>query len=255
MRSGEAWLNRVAENISNSDTPGYQTLTGSFADTLTAYLQPQATASGVPGRNTPPGWRGGTGVLATRAEVDPATGAIQQTGIDTDLAVTGDAYFMVQAPDGPRVTRNGQFQWAAAPGGGFILTTAQGYPVLDVNGRAIAKPGNGSVSIAQDGTVYNGVGASQRIALVRVPLPEEALEPAGDSTYRVTRGPMQVINRAPGTLPSDVQVTQGALDISTVDLGQAMTELIRAQRSFDLNAEALQLSERMMDAANQLRQG
>jgi flagellar basal-body rod protein FlgG len=257
MHAGQMWLDRTAENIANVDTPGYAALEGSFADALTAALQGTATASSVPNRDTPPGWRGGTGVVGTRETRSFESNPVIQTGRSTDLAPQGDVFFAVLADGEVRLTKAGNFQWSQRADGRFELTTPAGDPVLDVNGQPILRTGsaNAEMTVASDGTVrFAGQrGSMQRIALVRVELPEENLMSAGDNTYRLVSGSAIVVNRQ--ALPDGVGVQQGALLQSNVDMTQAMTDLIRAQRLFDLNAEALQLTNRMMETANQIRTG
>src|SRR5688572_13506297 len=117
---------QIANDLANASTPGYKgdrTAQRSFGDLLLA----NSTNGGVVGRQS-------TSVQVDAIETDFTPRPARDTGEPLDFAISGDGFFAVQTAQGVRYTRNGQF--SLDPQG--RLVTAQGDPVLDRNGRAIA---------------------------------------------------------------------------------------------------------------------
>ncbi|MBX5437557.1 MAG: flagellar hook basal-body protein [Alicyclobacillaceae bacterium] len=250
-------LDQVSANIANQDTPGYAEENGSFLDTYTQVLQAQATAPGAAPRYTLPGWWGGTGALAGAAEPRFEGMGTISTGVPTDMAVEGPGFFMVRGSDGRTwLTRSGDFQWSLWPGGNVALTTPAGLPVLDTAGRPVVlRQAPADWSVGADGQLTVNGRPGPRLAVAEVAEPDQNLEPAGDgavTAYVPKPGAVvTVVNRA-GAAPAS-RIVQGALNMSNVDMAAQMTELIEAQRLFELNAEALQVTDRMMETANGIR--
>ncbi|MCL6600863.1 MAG: flagellar hook-basal body protein [Alicyclobacillus macrosporangiidus] len=263
LQASLRWLDRVSENVANSDTPGYAADAGSFADTFTQVWSAQATAPRVAGRYTPPGWAGGTGVLPVSAEKRFDGMPLQQTGNPLDLAVQGNAFFLVAGADGQtRLTRAGNFIWSRRPDGTVVLATQAGEPVLDTQGRPVQAPGGQTDGFAvgtQGDVSFGGKASGQRIALAEVSVPDQHLVPTGDNEYVAGPGAnVRVVNAGVagaggGAGAGTDTVVQGALSMSNADLVKQMTDLIQAQRMFDLNAEALQITNRMMQDANGIK--
>ncbi|MGH2899889.1 MAG: flagellar hook-basal body complex protein, partial [Solirubrobacteraceae bacterium] len=87
-----------------------------------------------------------------------------------------------------------------------------------------------------------------RLTLVTVASPHE-LQDAGDGLYTTTAasGPARAAGR-------DTTVAQGALEASNVDLGDAMVELMAAQRGFQMASQAVRTQDQMLSIANQIKQ-
>jgi flagellar basal-body rod protein FlgG len=265
LAAGQDWLTRVGGNVANVETPGFAQQRGSFADTLTAALSPAATAPTQAGRYTPLGWRGGSGVRSDGVDLDFSQMPVQQTGNEMDLAIDGPAFFLVRDVDGRELlTKAGNLAWSRQADGSFVLTTGAGMVLLDANRQPIRMPaavggasGIGSATgvtmqVAANGQVRFGTQAGPRIALVEVPLPSQSLQPAGNNAYALRAGwQMRIVNQ--GTTGGASSIRQGALNQSNVDLTSQMAELIQAQRMFELNSEALQMTDRMMQVANSIR--
>src|SRR5688572_31925301 len=147
---------QIANDLANASTPGYKgdrTAQRSFGDLL---LANSATGSAV-GRQS-------TAVQVDSIETDFSPKPARETGEPLDFAINGEGFFAVQTAQGVRYTRNGQF--SLDPQG--RLVTAQGDPVLDTAGRAIA---------AVDGKVD-----PRRLGVVTLTNPAKA----GDSTVTGT---------------------------------------------------------------------
>lgn len=274
MRASLDSLDRIANNLANEETPGYAAQSGSFADTYTQALAPTATAAPVSGRYTPPGWWGGTGVMATNVTQDFTTSPLQTTSIPTDLAIQGNAFFVVQLPGGgTALTKAGDFQFAPIAGSQnqSMLVTPDGYPVLDTAGKPIVATGLQSTQMTVDGAgqIAWGSATGPRIAMATVPLPDNTLTQAGNNLYTLKPGTVTTIANAPvaaggagstsgggantpGTAGADSMV-QGALSTSNVDMATEMTNMLQAQQMFQLNAESLQFARQMNQTASTMK--
>lgn len=261
MQSSLTWLDRIGNNLANESTPGYAAETGTFSDMFTQALSGNATGPTVAGRYTPQGLWNGTGVLASGVESNFSQMPIQRTGDPLDLALQGAGFFMVRGPQGQAMlTKAGNFQWSKAADGRFMLATQSGLPVLDVKGQPImeesgAKSSGLPMSVGMDGQISYGHVNAQRIAIAEVNLPSQSLSDAGDNLFSVQAGAGLTVANAPGS-PSAGQnssVVQGGLSMSNVDATVEMTDMVQAQHMFSLNAEALQLTNRMLQVANSIK--
>ncbi|MCL6454624.1 MAG: flagellar hook-basal body protein [Alicyclobacillus sp.] len=271
MEASQTWLDTVADNLANVNTPGFAAGQVSFQDTLTAALSASATGgTAVAGRMTPPGWWIGTGVLAAPAQRDFSQMQLEQTGVNTDLAINGQGFFLIAGPGGQRLlTKAGDFTWSAMGNGRFALATPEGYPVLDTTGKPIeVAPGTdtGKLSVAPDGAVtVGGVQLGQRIAIAEVTDPADHLTALNDNLFAANPGvPVRVVNggalgvgnvagsAAQAAVEAAGTIAEGFLSQSNVDMTKAMVDMIQAQRMFDLNAEALQMTSTMNQATNNL---
>jgi flagellar basal-body rod protein FlgF len=162
-------------------------------------------------------------------------GALQASGIPTDLAVSGDGLFVVGTPSGPAYTRAGDFVIDVTG----TLTTQGGEPVLDVKGKPVVVPaGSGHFTVSPDGTVQE---TGQRIALVAIPA--TGLQRIGNNLFSIT-GPVTPVKQGTG------EMRQGFLEASNVDLAVEMTEMISVQRSYQLSARAFSVQDATLDVTN-----
>ena len=125
----------VANNVANMSTSGFRREGVVFTEDIQAV----------------PNEGGGIAMAAARARFsDPSQGAVKKTGGQMDLAIQGRGYFMVETPEGNRLTRAGAF----AQNTEGEMVNPDGYRLLDVGGAPIfIPPDAGSVNISQDGTV------------------------------------------------------------------------------------------------------
>lgn len=244
LNAANNWLDTVASNLSNVNTVGYAQNQNSFADTLTAAMPGSATAPSLAGRYTPLGWRGGTGVMATPMESNFSQMPLQQTNRSMDFAIQGPGFFQVQGANGQKLlTKAGDFTWAATGNGQFELALPNGMPVLDTNGKPILISQQPSkVTIAPNGQIQFGQQAGPKLALVEVSQPQVSLVPNGDTTYALRPG-WTVQNAQNSTIQT------GYLAMSNVNMAQAMTDLMQAQEMYNMNAESIQMENRMQTIA------
>ncbi len=194
--------------------------------------------------------------LPTRAYAlteSPATdftqGAVVQTGRDLDVAINGEGFIAVQAPDGGQAfTRAGDLQVDAAG----ILRTGAGLPVLGNNGP-IALPPFEQLSIGRDGTisiVAQGQGPEtlaelDRIQLVNPNLGE--LHKGNDGLLRHEQGIVQ---------PADANVTLavGSLEGSNVNAVAEFTEILSLSRQYEMQVKLMQTVQQNSESSARLLQ-
>ena len=181
--------------------------------------------------------------VQTRDEaIDFTHGALQSTGRDLDVAIEGEGFIAVQAPDGGEAyTRAGNLHIDALG----VLRTERGLPVLG-DGGPIAIPPNETLLIGTDGTITvrpvgsgpNALAAVERIRLVNPDV--KSLKRTEDGLIRAGDG------QAP---PADanVRVVTGMLETSNVNTVAALTRMIELSRHFEMQVK-------MMESANSLEQ-
>lgn len=201
-----AEMQAVANNIANTATTGYRGEGVVFSE----YIRNL-------GGDAP-----SLSMAAARVrETSMAQGALTATGGGFDLAIEGDGFFMVETPDGPRLTRSGSF----TPNANGDLVTAEGYLLLDAGGAPVFVPtGAGQVAIGDDGTIS---AAGVPVGQVGLFLPENPADLLREDGVRFrTEGEV---------LPAlDARMRQGFLEESNVDAVLQIARMIEVQRAYEL---------------------
>jgi flagellar basal-body rod protein FlgF len=192
--------------------------------------------------------------LPTRAfVVDATTGAdftpgpIQNTNRDLDVAVQGKGWLAVQRADGSEgYTRNGSLQISQ----NGQLQTASGLNVLG-DGGPIAIPPDVIITIAKDGTVSSVAnltlpGPSNTIGRLKLVNPDEA------NLVRAEDGLFVTKNAQPAVADANVQVINGALEGSNVNVIDAMVGMIGLARQFEMQMKLMQTAENNANKAGQI---
>ena len=201
----------VANNIANSSTTGYRAEGVIFAEYVTD-LGPDHESLSM--------------ARATGRDTDFAQGGLSATGGTFDLAIEGDAFFLVQTPNGERLTRAGHFM----PNAAGDLVTAEGYPVLDAGGAPMFVPqGAGSVAIASDGTLSADGQPLGQVGIVRPTDPSTLLREDG------VRFSTDAWEPAP-----EARVLQGYLEESNVNPIAQVARMIEVQRAYELGQSFLE---------------
>ncbi|MBJ6361902.1 flagellar hook-basal body protein [Paenibacillus sp. GCM10012307] len=265
MNGMQQKLDLLADNIANVNTVGYKRKEASFEDLLTNMKQ-QGDAFRQPVRLTPLGFNQGWGSRLTMVQPDMAQGPIQPSDNPYDIAIQGDALFEVQtSPDGNRAyTRSGSFQMTLDANGIAQLTTPDGYPVIAQlpdgqegpirlpDGYTLRVQNNGELEgVSRDGFTTVQLG---RMKLVQAMKPG-VLTPVADNLFVVAEGlDREAVVRTvvPGE-NQEINLMQGYLEQSNVNLTNEMTELMIVQRAYQMSARALTSSDTMMGLANSLR--
>lgn len=204
-------MRAIANNMANANTTGFRREGVLFSEYM-----------------VPLDGRGETLAMAnTRGRlVDLEQGGMTLTNGVYDLAIDGDGFFMVQTPQGNRLTRAGAFQTNAE---GEIVN-GDGYQLLD-DGQApiVIPPGSRSVGIGADGTVSADGQALGKVGVFANPDP---------SDLRHVAGTLFDPGRAPEPL-DDAKVRQGFLEESNVNPVTEIARMIEVQRAYELGQSFL----------------
>ncbi|MEZ5839598.1 MAG: flagellar basal-body rod protein FlgG [Hyphomicrobiales bacterium] len=252
MMAQEQNVEVIANNIANMRTTGFKRQRAEFQDLLYANLRRIGAATSDAGTIVPVGVQVGSGVRTVATPRVMTQGGVTSTERELDLAVRGEGYFRVQLPDG-RIgyTRDGSFERDAEGN----LVTADGYAVQP----GISIPGDATgVTISAQGQVQAYVGTDStptdlgQIDIARF-TNKSGLESIGDNLFVETAssGPEQVGiagDTGYGTL------LQGYLEDSNVEAVTEISDMIAAQRAYEMNARVISGADEMLSStANILR--
>ncbi len=241
----------IANNLANMNTTAYNARRAEFADLQYQQVQQAGTISASTGAMLPVGVQLGMGVRAAAVMMNVQQGALAQTNGDLDVAIEGRGYIEVALPSGiSGFTRDGALKMT---GDGQIVT-AEGFAIVP----DIAVPdGTRSISINAEGEVYayfnDQVEAELLGQITLASFTNEAgLEAMGSNVYVETAasGAAQI-----GAAGTDGRGTfrQGYLEGSSVDAVREITQLIEAQRGYELNAKVITAADQMLGATTQIR--
>lgn len=231
MSAQQEQLDAISNDLANVSTTGYKAQRVGFQDLLYNQVNQAGTATTT-----------GAGALAGIIGRDGAQGALQQTGRPLDLAIQGEGYFQVKLPSGQlSLTRNG----ALSVDGQGHLVTSEG-SLLDPPITLPAKVSAAEVTISSDGTVRAGTTSLGQIKLVTVVAPDKLLADGhGGFTTNAASGAAKAT--------ATVQIQQGALEGSNVDMGSEMATMMSTQHNYQLASSAIKTQDQMLAIANQLR--
>ncbi|MGD0963631.1 MAG: flagellar basal-body rod protein FlgF [Candidatus Acidiferrales bacterium] len=208
-------LDLLANNLANVNTAGYKSQKEFY----------RAFASSLNNRGiTPVNQAINNFGLMGGARVDLTAGALQSTGNDTDLALDGTGFFVVDTSAGTRYTRNGNFSLNTSR----QLVDLQGNPVQGQNGPIQLPSGN--ITVSTDGTVSVDGAVVAQLKVVDF-APGTGLSPEGN-TDLVAAGDAQ-------PMASTAQVRQGMLEASNADPISSAVALINLQRNAEMMQRAL----------------
>jgi flagellar basal-body rod protein FlgG len=233
-------LAATAHNVANTSTPGFKATRAALES---GDVPPDAVAPAT-GTDTPP--------LTARLAVGRlfTQGPIQDTGTATDMAIDGDGFFIVRQADGTEgYTRNGAFRIDAegrlSDGAGRRVQPEVTLPPTAADLRVNA---DGAVTVRMPDGSRQEVG---RLQLARFANPNGLLA-GGDGVYTPTAASGQAQIVAPGQDGAGT-IRGGALEGANTDITEQLTNLIAAQRAYQLNTSAFRTSDDMLRMAAQLQ--
>jgi len=241
----------ISNNIANLNTTAFKRQRPEFQDLLYQDQRPVGAQSSDTGTIVPVGVQVGSGVKAAAVYRITQQGNLLTTDNPLDVAIQGRGYFQIQEPDGTTAyTRAGSFQ--LSPTGEIV--TADGFVVdpgitLPNNTVAVTINPSGQVlaSIAGQATPQT-VGQFQLAAF-----PNEAgLEQLGGNLLRETPASGSPTTGNPGSTGFG-QLQQGFLETSNVNVVSEITNLITAQRAYEMNSKVIQTADAMSATLTTIR--
>ena len=195
-----------------------------------------------------PGYETRVNTLVTPGGWSGAEGALMTTGNELDVAVNGNGWLAVQAPDGGEAyTRAGDLRVTALG----LLTTGAGHPVLGENGGPVAVPPHSKLSIGGDGTVSvisKGQGAETMASVTRLKL----VDPPADDLFKGEDGLMRTYDGDKVDADADVRLTTGVLETSNVNVVDAMVNMIGISRQYEMQVKMMNMANENASAATSL---
>jgi flagellar basal-body rod protein FlgG len=256
LRALSTELDVIANNLANVNNNGFQASRANFED---IYYQ-QVQQPGVQDANSdtrPIGLQIGLGTRISGTQLDFTAGSQVTTGKQTDVYISGNGFFRAKVlpgqGDGFGYTRAGSFFINAA--GQLTVDSQNGYlldPQITVPTDATA------INIGADGRVYATLPTSTnpsqigQIQLTRFVNPEGLIQ-IGGNMYQQSGSSGDPITANPGT-DGMGSLVQGSVEASNVDPTTELVEMIKTQRSYELNSQAIQTANQMLQTLNQLRQ-
>lgn len=251
MAAQQMRVDVVSHNLSNMSTTGYNARRAEFADLHYRQVARPGSISAENGTMLPTGIQIGMGVRPTAVAPIIEQGALMATGGDLDIAIEGRGWLEVLLPSG--VTAYSRDGGLKRTGEGLIVTS-DGHQV----GEGITIPADTrSVTISQSGEVWANF--TDRVAPEQIGqltlssfVNDRGLEAIGSNLYLETEASGPPVSGAPGQEGLGV-LRQHFLEDSSVDAVREITDLIRAQRGYELNAKVITAADQMLAATTQLR--
>lgn len=223
----------ISHNLANVNTTGFRKDVADFRN------MPVFSDDGLPTRAY---------AMAERPGIDLTPGRVMTTGRDLDVAIQGEGWIAIQAPDGQEAyTRAGDLQLDT----NGMLKTANGHPVLG-NGGPISIPPSEKIDIGADGTITlrplgenpANVVTVDRIRLIK---PTET-----NPLYKDEAGFMRTMDGQAAPPDASVRLLGGALESSNVNPAEALVSMIEAARRFELQIKMMNTAQENADTTNQL---
>jgi flagellar basal-body rod protein FlgG len=241
----------ISNNIANLNTTAFKSQRAEFQDLLYQTERAAGANSSDSGTVVPVGVQIGTGVKAAAVYRLTTQGNLNNTNNPLDVAIQGRGYFQVLMPDGTTsYTRAGSMQ--LSPTG--QLVTADGYTVqpsitIPANTTSITINANGQVLAQVAG--QNGQTTVGQLELATFPN-EAGLTQQGNNLLAETAASGTATTGNPGST-SFGTLQQGFLETSNVNIVSEISNLITAQRAYEMNSKVIQTSDQMMSTLNQIQ--
>ncbi|MDO5631791.1 MAG: flagellar basal-body rod protein FlgG [Paracoccus sp. (in: a-proteobacteria)] len=251
MSAQQTRVDVISHNLANMSTTGYNARRAEFADLAYQQVTRPGTITASDGTIVPAGVQLGLGVRPTAVTANLQQGSLSHTGNDLDLAIEGLGYLEVTLPSGiSAYTRDGGLKRT----GEGLIVTSDGYEVapgitIPAEARSIAINAQGEVyAYFNDQTEPEMLGQITLAGFVN----EKGLEAVGSNLFLETMASGPAMVAAPG-LEGLGTLRQGYLEDSSVDAVREITELIKAQRGYELNSKVITAADQMLGATVQVR--
>ena len=251
MLAQQMRVETISNNLANMSTTGYNARRAEFADLHYQQLSRPGSVNASDGTILPTGVQLGLGVRPSAVSVNLAQGSLAATGGDLDIALEGNGYLEVTLPSGQTAyTRDGALKRTAEG----LIVTSDGYPVspeivIPNDARSISINGDGEVYVYfTDATAAQLVGQFDLAGFAN----PKGLEALGSNLFGETEASGPPLLGTPGEDGLGT-LRQGYLEESSVDAVREITDLIAAQRGYEMNSKVISAADQMMGAMAQVR--
>jgi flagellar basal-body rod protein FlgG len=240
----------IANNLANMNTTAYKMQRAEFQDLLYQNIERAGAASADTGAVLPAGIQIGVGVRTAATYRITGQGNLASTNNPYDLAINGKGYFHIQMPDGTDAyTRAGSF--TLSPEGQIV--TDKGYvvsPGIAIPQDAIAVTINAQGQVQAQTAGQNAPQTLGQLELARFPN-DGGLQAMGDNLYTETAASGAVLTGLPGS-PGYGTLQQGFVETSNVNAVQEITDLITAQRAYEMNSKVISAADQMLQITSKM---
>ncbi|MDK3016725.1 flagellar basal-body rod protein FlgG [Pseudodonghicola flavimaris] len=241
----------IANNIANANTTGFKSGRAAFQDLIYQSVHSEGALTSTEGTARPVGMNVGLGVQSVGVVRLNTQGGLSQTENELDMAIEGKGFFVINRPDGTQAyTRAGSFQVSSE---GQIVTL-DGYEI----DPGITIPDNSTkIEINSEGVVMAYVDSDpEPVELgqmtMAIFLNEAGMKPIGNNMLEETTASGEPTLTTPGEAGVGI-IRQGYLENSNVNIIQQITDLISAQRAYEMNSKAIETADQMLSTANEIK--
>lgn len=250
MMAQELNVEVISNNIANMRTTGFKKIRAEFQDLLYQDLRRVGSESSDSGTIVPTGIQLGVGVKTGATARIMSQGSLTQTDKDLDVAIRGEGFFRISLPNGQTAyTRDGSFELDADG----RLVTLDGYQVepgitIPNDARSITINREGQVQVQSgDSTDLQSLGQIQLSRFVN----KAGLQAIGDNLFLETPSSGSPVEGNPGETGFG-DLMQKFLEAANVNAVSEISDLIAAQRAYEMNARVISASDEMMSATSSI---
>ena len=250
MRAQELNVEVISNNVANMRTTGYKRQRADFQDLLYQNLRRMGTNTSATGTIVPTGVQIGSGVKTASTARIMTQGNLAESGKDLDVAVRGEGFFQIQMPDGTTAyTRDGSFERDA----NGQLVTIDGYAVqpgivLPQDARDVTISADGQVQIVDAGGAIQQLGQLQLARFIN----KSGLEAIGDNLFLETESSGAAVVGTPGE-DGFGDLMQKHLEMANVEAVSEISDLIAAQRAYEMNSRIIKAADEMSATTSNIR--
>jgi flagellar basal-body rod protein FlgG len=251
MLAQQMRVETISNNLANMSTTGYNARRAEFSDLHYQQMTRPGSINASDGTVVPTGVQLGLGVRPAAVSIHLAQGSLSATGGDLDLAIDGSGFLEVTLPSGQSAyTRDGGLKMT----GEGLIVTSDGYPVspeivVPEDARSISINSAGEVfAYFAEATAGQQIGEFDLTGFTNA----KGLEAIGSNLFAETEASGPPLTSTPGQDGLGT-LRQGYLEDSSVDAVREITELIAAQRGYEMNSKVISAADQMMGATTQVR--
>ena len=248
MAAQQLKIDVIANNLANVNTHGFKRSRADFQDLLYQTLKaPGATTAS--GNQVPTGIQVGMGTKAVSVQKLFSQGDYVETKSDLDFAIEGKGFFKILSTGDEVYMRAGAFKMDSE---GYICTAngdrlPPGFAIpadtvtvsVDSGGRLAAIGSDGTEISSTNLTLYSFVNPAGLMSI-------------GGSRYKPTDASGDAVEETPG-VDGMGTIAQGYLEMSNVDVGREMVNMITSQRAYEVSSKAIKAADEMLQMANSIR--